>query len=129
MAKQPRVIRDFRGKAWSRCHAGCGLVTGFTAPTRTQALKRVVGHAEDVVNGIVVEATDAGAARACRFRLEIQHLADDARLPEKVTVERRPELMQARVEVGDHAEAEEAVGRNVLIAAHARREAPAIAVR
>src|SRR5262249_49389430 len=81
-----------------------------------QALKRVTREAEHVVDGIVVEAPDAGAARAGGLRFEIQHLADDARFPEEMAIERRAELVEARVEVRDHAEAEISVARDLLVA-------------
>ena len=47
-------------------------------PQVIQALERVICEAQDVVDGIVVEAADAGAARAGGLRLEVERLADDA---------------------------------------------------
>ena len=58
-----------------------------------QALERVTGEPEHLVHRIVVEAADAGGARAGGFGLEIQHLADDAGFPEQVAVERRAEFV------------------------------------
>ena len=87
----------------------------------------MAGQAQHVVDRVVVKATDSGAAGACRLGFQIQHLSDDARLPEQLTVERRAEFLQARVELGEHAEAEESIGGDVLIAADARGEPPAVA--
>src|SRR5262249_40477392 len=72
---------------------------------------------------------DARCARAGGFGCEVQHLADDARLPEQMAIERRPEPIEALIELGDHAEAEKPVRGDVLIAAHAPCEGTAIAVR
>ena len=94
-----------------------------------QTLKPVIGEAEHLVHRIVVETSDAGTAGAGGLRLEVQHLSDDARFPEQVTVERRTEILQTCFEVGNHSEAEEAVGRDLLIAAHALGEATAITAR
>src|SRR5262249_43004511 len=94
-----------------------------------EALKRVIADAEHVVDRIVVETADAGAPGAGGFGLEIQHLADHTRFPEQAAIERRPESGEARVEVGQHAEAEEAVGGDVLIAAQTLRLRAAVAAR
>src|SRR5207249_3188611 len=67
-----------------------------------QRLERVIGQAEDLVDRIVVKAADAGAARAGGFGGEVQHLTDNPRFPEQVTIERRAERVEARVELGDH---------------------------
>ena len=71
------------------------------------------------MDGVVVEAADAGRADAGGLRFEIEHLPDDARLPEQMPIERRAELARGSVEVRDHAEAEEAVGGDVLVATDA----------
>src|SRR5262245_7170430 len=94
-----------------------------------ERLESVIDESEHLVNRIVEEAADAGAARALGFGGEVEHLADDAGFPEQVTVERRPELGEAGVELRDHAEAEEAVGRDLLVAAHPRGETAGVAAR
>src|SRR5262249_7447829 len=87
-----------------------------------QALEGVIAKAEDVVHGIVVETADAGAACASGFGFEIEHLSHDPRFPEQAAVERVAERSQRRVEVGNHAEAEEPVSRDVLVAAQTPRQ-------
>src|SRR6202043_3038787 len=77
-----------------------------------QTLKGMVFEAEHVMDGVIVKAADAGRARAGRFRFQVQNLPDEAGLPEEVTVERLAVLAQARVELRNHAQAEEAVGRD-----------------
>src|SRR5207249_2767283 len=74
-----------------------------------QALKRMPAEPEHLVHRVVVEAADAGAACAGGFGGKIQPLADHACLPEQVAVEGRTELLQAGVELGNHAETEESV--------------------
>src|SRR5262245_43719797 len=89
----------------------------------------MVGDAEHFVHGIVVETSDAGGASAGRFGFEVQHLSDEAGLPEEMPVEGRPKRVEAGVELRDHAEAEEPVGGDRLIAADAFGEAAAVAER
>src|SRR6267143_3791295 len=60
----------------------------------------------------------------CSSDLEVQHLPDRARLPEQAPVERRPARNQLCLVLGDHAEGERALARDVLAAAHLRRELP-----
>src|SRR5205823_11912880 len=92
-----------------------------------QRLEGEVPEAEDLVHRIVEEAADAGRAHAGRLRLEVQHLPDRARLPEKAPVERRPTLDELCLVLGEHAERERALAGDVLAAAHLRRELPRIA--
>src|SRR5206468_12719886 len=82
---------------------------------------------QHVVDGVVVETADAGAARTGSFGLEIEHVSDHAGFPEQMTVERRAELIEAGAEFGEHAEAEEPVRGDILIAADSGREPPAVA--
>ena len=65
-----------------------------------------------------------GAAHPGRLRLQVEHLAQHARLPEQPPIPPRPRSARSVVaELGDHAEAEGAVGGDLLVAAH--RSAPA----
>src|SRR4051812_25036103 len=72
-------------------------------------LKGMTSEAEQIVDGIVVVAADAGAAGAGRFGGEIQRLSHHAGFPEQMPVEGFTELLKAAVEVRKHAEAEETV--------------------
>src|SRR6185503_8018316 len=94
-----------------------------------KALECVAREPEQIVDRIVIETADAGAANTRRFGFEIQHLADDARFPEQMAVEGRATRVEAALEVGDHPEAETAVAGNCLIAADALRDGAAIAAR
>jgi len=46
--------------------------------------------AKHLVNRIVEVAANSGRTNACLLRLEVQHLADEARFPEEVSVEGGP---------------------------------------
>jgi len=73
-------------------------------------------QSQHLVDRIVIEATDAGRASAGGLRFEIEDLPDQATLPEETTVEPVTMLAQRRLYARDHAQAEEPVGRDVLIA-------------
>src|SRR5207247_2172854 len=94
-----------------------------------ESLKRMTTEAEHVVNGIVVEASDACATCAGSFGRKVQPLPHEARFPEQMAIERRSELLQARVELGHHPQAEKTVRSDFLIAAHALGKAAAVARR
>ncbi len=81
-----------------------------------QALPRVPGQAERLVHRVVVEAADAGAAHPGGLGLEIEHLPDQPALPEQPPVHPVAVRGQQRLEARQHAEAEEAVAGDVLIA-------------
>ena len=86
----------------------------------------MTAEAEDVVDRVVVEASDPRRACAGSFGFEIEHLADDPGFPVQVSIEGRPELLETAIEIGEHSQAEEAVACNLLVAAHTRGEAPAV---
>src|SRR5947207_5094816 len=94
------------------------VLHGYAKREVIQTLKRVTREPEDLVDWIVVKAADAGAPCAGGLGGEVQALADHARLPEQMTIERRAELLQAGIEFREHPEAEETVGGDLLIAAH-----------
>src|SRR5688500_178406 len=83
-----------------------------------ERLELEVPEAEHLVYRVVEEAADAGRAHAGGFGFEIEHLPNEARLPEEAAVERRPVLDQRRLVLGEHAEREGAVAGDVLAAAH-----------
>ena len=79
----------------------------------------MTGEAERFVDGVVVEAPDAGAANASGLGLEIQDLTDEAALPEQAPVDPVAVLGQRSLEPRQHAEAEEPFAGDVLIAREA----------
>src|SRR6185369_1930328 len=92
-----------------------------------QTLKCVSGQSEDIMDRVVIEAADSRPAHTGGFGLQIQRLPDDPRFPEQVSVERLTVLVEGAVELRNHAEAEEAAGRDVLVAAGSARQRAAIA--
>src|SRR4051812_7868237 len=81
-------------------------------------------ESEHVVDGIVIEAADAGRARTSGFGFQIQHLADYAALPEQPTIEPLAAAPERLLDTGDHGEAEESVLRDLLVARHAIGRTP-----
>src|SRR5450755_2792435 len=67
-----------------------------------------------LMDGIVEVAADARPSQAGLFRLEVEHLAHHASLPEQVPVERGAIPGQAIHVVRDHAQAERPLARDVL---------------
>ena len=82
-----------------------------------EALKPIIIESQNLVNGIVEVAADSRRAGARRLGLEIQDLADHARLPIKIAVEPGPVSANRPVELGNHADAEETVSGDVLMTA------------
>ena len=73
-------------------------------------------QAEDFVHRVVEVTADARATYAGRFRFQVEHLPDKARLPEEPRVEPRAVTVKRRQVLGDHPETETTVARNVLSA-------------
>ena len=76
----------------------------------------MAGETEQIVHRVVVVAADSCCAAAGRFGLEIQHLADEATLPEQPAVKPLAVLAQRLLEARDHAEAKKALFGDALIA-------------
>src|SRR2546422_9883988 len=83
-----------------------------------QRLKRSMVEAEHLVNGIIKKAADAGGAPARRFGFEVEHLADESRLPKQPAVKPRPMPVQRCLQFGNHAQGERTVAGNVLVTTH-----------
>ena len=86
-------------------------------------------ESQHLVNRIVVEAADPRGSSAGGFGFEVENLTDEAGFPVEAAVCRTATLLERRVEVGDHPQAEESVGSDVLIATEPAREVPTIAAR
>src|SRR5207247_10509951 len=83
-----------------------------------QRLKRSMVEAEHLVNRVIKKAADAGGAHARRFGFEVEHLADESRLPKQPAVKPRPMPVQRRLQFGNHAQGERTVAGNVLVTPH-----------
>src|SRR5688572_28255600 len=90
-----------------------------------QALECVPLYSKRRVNRIVVEAADTRSACAGRFGFQIEHLADDTRFPEQVSIEGGALIRQTAVEFRDHPEAEKPIRCDRLITAETLGSCPA----
>src|SRR6186713_2097412 len=84
---------------------------------------------EDLVDGLVEVAPDAGRADPERFRLEVQDLADRPALPEQAAVRPRAAARDLGLELGDHPEARAAVRGDLLVARDGARDRSQVAAR
>src|ERR687888_456309 len=84
-------------------------------------LEGEAGKPEHLVHRIVIEAADARGAHERRLGLEVEHLADRARLPVEAPIKPWAVGDQRALVLGDHAQRERAVACDVLLAAHLRR--------
>ena len=94
-----------------------------------KTLEIMVGHAENLMHGIVEEAADAGAADACGLRFQVEYLPDDAGFPEQAPIEVRPAFPDGRLEFRNHPKAEGSVSGDILAAADACCSGPDISGR
>ena len=78
-----------------------------------EALQFLVFDAEHIMHRVVEVTPDPGAAHPSRFGFEVEHLTQNAGFPKQVAVKPRC-LRQAGFIFGQHAEAEGAVGGDVL---------------
>src|SRR5579871_5299275 len=103
----------------------CGEPLIFRRPTNgevVQALKLIACESEQLMKDIVEITADAGRAHARGLGLQIQDVSQNSGLPEEPTIPPGAVSANALSKVGDHAQAEGAVGGNLLMAArHARR--------
>ena len=67
-----------------------------------QALVTHILDAKDLVDGIVEEAADAGAADAADFRLQIKDLPDRSAFPIKTAIKPRTMLLKRLSKGADH---------------------------
>src|SRR5260370_25755907 len=74
-----QIVRRQRGKA--------SVLDWATHSEMVEALPIARRDAEHLVNRIIEVAADPGRTNARLFRLEVQHLAHDAGLPEEISIE------------------------------------------
>jgi hypothetical protein len=86
-----------------------------------EALKLVVSESQEFVNGIVEVATNPRGASTSCFGFQIQDLADHSCLPKQVSVEPSPVSLNRLGKLGNHAEAEETIRGDVLMATQGSR--------
>ena len=104
------------------------IVDGNADGEMVEALQAMIGDAQQFVDAVVEKASDARAAGACGLGLEVQCLPDRAGFPEQPAIRRRPAGLEGVVELGEHPEAEEPVGGDVLRAAQLPRDLAGIQV-
>src|SRR5688572_26537696 len=75
---------------------------------------------------VIVIAADASSPGARRLCLQVEHLTDHPALPEEIPVEPDAPLADRVLESRQHREPEEAIGRNVLVAAETTGNVAAI---
>src|ERR1700674_831386 len=115
-----QIVRRQRGKA--------SVLDWATHSEMIEALPIARRDAEHLVNRIIEVAADSGRTNAGLFRLEVQHLADEARTPEEISVEAGAIDNQTFLVFGDHPKAEGPVPRNVLTAGDARGQSTAVSL-
>ena len=81
-----------------------------------QALVTRIFNAKDLVDGVVEETANAGAADAADFRLQIKNLPDRATFPIKTGIKPRTMLLKRLSEGADHSQAETSLPRDLLAA-------------
>ena len=86
-----------------------------------QALELIAFQPQHVVNRIVEVAANAGRTETGSLSFEIQHLPHHPGFPEKIAIEPTPMLLDRFSKLRDHAEAEETISSNVLMAAQPLR--------
>src|SRR5664280_3257892 len=114
----PQVVCRQGGKA--------SVLDWATHSEVVEALPIARRDAEHLVNRIIEVAADPGRTNARLFRLEIQHLADEAGLPEEISVEAGAIDNQTVHVFGDHPKAEGPVPRDLLTAGDARGQSTAV---
>src|SRR5262249_46499324 len=82
-----------------------------------EALKGIGLNAEEVVKDVVEVAADTGRTDAGGLRFQVKHLTKHPRFPEKSPVPPRASTTDRVADLGEHAEAESAVGGDLLVAA------------
>src|SRR5262245_10333471 len=84
-----------------------------------EVLEAVAGQAEQLVEGIVEVAADAGTAHTGCLRFQVKNMPQDARLPEEPAIPPRPALADGVAQLGNHPQRERSVGGNLLMTADA----------
>lgn len=79
-------------------------------------LEPIARETEDLMREVVEEAADPRGPNTGRFRLEVEELSDDARLPVQAPVEPRSERFEGRAVLGKHRRREDAIGGDRLVA-------------
>ena len=82
-----------------------------------EALKGIGSNAEEIVNDVVEVAADSGRTDAGGLRFQVKHLAKHPGLPEQSPIPARAPATDRVAKLGEHAEAESAVGGDLLVAA------------
>ena len=93
----------------------------FDGSTHGEVVDRLVAAVrkpKHLVHGIVVEATDAGAADSRGFCFQIEHLADHAGLPVKALVEPGAAFADPTLELSQHPDRERTVRSDLLSTGH-----------
>ena len=76
-------------------------------PTNRKMIERLNGqalNADDLMDRIIEEAADARRAHSCRFRFQIQDLAEQSCFPKHAWIPPGASLPQDPLELGQHAE-------------------------
>src|SRR5689334_15470470 len=94
-----------------------GILDGPADGEVIEVLERDSVQAEQVVEGVVEVAADAGPADAGGLGFQVEDLAEDAGLPEEVAIPPGASVPDRAAEVSDHPQAEGAVGGDLLMAA------------
>ena len=95
-----------------------GIIDGAADGEVIEALKGIGANAEEVVKDIVEVAADTGRTDAGSFRFQVKHLTKHPGFPEKSPIPPRAPVTDRVAELSEHAEAESAVGGDLLVAAH-----------
>src|SRR4051812_17570413 len=109
-----------------RQRAKASVLDGATHREMVEALPIGRRDTEHFVHRIIEVAADPGRTNARLFGLEVEHLAHETGLPEKISVEAGAICNKAVHVVGDHTNAEGPVPRDVLTAGDARRQSAAV---
>src|SRR6266700_1656664 len=101
------------------------ICQGTSDGEMVERLKLRIGDSEDLMQGVVEIAADAGAAQSFGFGLQIENVSQESGFPMQLTV--APGIgADDGLEFAEHAEREAAVAGNRLMAVHGPRNDPAI---
>ena len=104
------------------------VVDGATKRKMVEILEGVTFHSSYTVSAVVEEAANAGGAYVERFRLQVEQLADQARLPVKALVEGGTTGLEGLFELRHHGDRVDPIGGDRLAAAQTSRRTPYIAL-
>src|SRR5262249_11391700 len=83
-----------------------------------EILKFAAGQSQQLMKCIVEIAPDARRPHASGLGFEVQNLAEHPRLPKEPAIPPSTILLDRLTEIGNHAQTERAIGRNLLMTAN-----------